>query len=464
METFLTDSEAQKLGGAYREYVLNTIKNGVAALRPGDLEAGDFTVLEQTIYAAIGKASKAQATELLDPKRKDLNDQIQVAWDVWSSDGTMESLTAYNELVNQWNEASEFKIDPLDPTLAKSVEELGKAAEETGSQLGETTSKADEYIRMISQRNEMKEAQKSGYSQQLAQLEEAAIKEIDGTRVFDEEAYVKKYNELFKQNEALIKAMFEEEKLSDLVELASGAFEGDEEGAIKAFEAASEHSQKLAEYWQNYYSEVEQAVSPASQGGVEFDQILQGLYNAVQNSEESLGVAAFFEQLAQYEGVLTEDGGLFLEQLQEMYPWMQDLTETMYTQEELLSLIEEAMKGTAENLVSFVGETEDIGTFGTNEGIEFLERLKDVAGDPKEFDDFKSSWNDMSDDMKKSIKKVVDEGDKWFDDWIDGTMDIEDGMKEVDKALRKLKIDKLEDAGKIYKEVGEIVSDLEDHV
>ena len=109
--------------------------------------------------------------------------------------------------------------------------------------------------------------------------------------------------------------------------------------------------------------------------------------------------------------------------------------------------IEEAMAATAEGLSELFNTMAEEGSFEPT--VENLESLYGLLEDTDGIDEFGRMWEMLSDDARKEIKKIAPELEDLYEGIEDGSADSEDAMKALNKTIARMKLNELEDAGKI---------------
>ena len=109
--------------------------------------------------------------------------------------------------------------------------------------------------------------------------------------------------------------------------------------------------------------------------------------------------------------------------------------------------IEEATAATAKSLSDLFNAMEEEGDFEPT--VETMEDLYEILEKEDGLEQFKDMWSALSDEAQKELKKIAPELEDLYEKIEEGSGDGEEAMEKLNRTIAKMKLDELEDAGKI---------------
>lgn len=393
-----------------------------------------------------------------DEKGSPLFSQIDAARKLLDEKKTLETLENYNKLVREWNAAAgdnHAKFSELDESYLG----IGEAATTAAEGIGEVAEAEKSYWEIYQRRKAVMDQQKDGYSIILENLKKAST---DASGSFNYGSMSKFLEDLEKKTPELAEA-FIGDYGPYLAEFADDVGKTSEE----VFAEAIAYSDKLKQHYSDVYSEVGEIVSTsfeAVEGTASKSDPIWGTLSSL--LETYMNQEGFDAQSFDGVGLITEalstlgveSGALF----DQIMGYLNEVTAGTMTWNDVLYTFNEYIYGTTENVKSWLDALLSDKKFGSDEGLEFINRLKESLGDSEAMESFVKSWNELSEDYQDMIREMVDENDEWLDA-VAETGDVTDEtVKDINKSYRKLKTKDLVDAGKVWKEVGETIEEFDE--
>lgn len=371
-----------------------------------------------------------------------------------------DALADYNAAINDWNTmlsgtgnefADAYKIEPLIVDL----EELATAANTATEAIDGTT----EAQQRLDQQRELKTAQTSGFSSQLQNLFDVSVNATTNPNILDENGNpivtrsfnMEKFRAQYAEIPEYIRA--EMEKRPEYAFLTDPKFfSGDTTDAarINLLTTAMEKSSTVASQFAAAYGEAEAAVQgvteAAGEGTPALSDYWSGFLTWLQGGGDAStflssitddGVAAQMQQ--QYEKWATEAAAFADTQDGETMTWDEAYWQSM------TASINEQITGTAENIKLQFMEVGDTANATIQQQLDGVNALITALSTPDGFNNFKTAWNGLEKNTKKTLQNLTG----WTDDFINGLDDSEESTRGLQRTLLGLRLTKMESLGQV---------------
>ena len=372
-----------------------------------------------------------------------------------TKDKAEEAMSNYNDAVGAWNEmlseldnrdmAEEFSLDKMEMDL----EDLATAAQEATEALDETA-KAEQHL---AEQRELKSAQTSGFKSYLQNLKDTSVAALTGedgtvTTTFDPTVFRQQYDKI----PSYIRA--EMEKNYTFLKPDSSFWNGTmtPEDQIRNLNAALDSSSEVAEKFAMAYGEAEAAVQGVTEAAEEGTPTLSDYWQGFLTWLQGGGDASTFLT------AITDDN--VAAQMQQQYEkWAAEAAQfanntggeegtQVWDEAYIASLtasINEQINGTAENIKLQFMEVGDTANATVQQQLDGVNSLIAALSTPDGFNNFKTAWNDLDKNTKKSLKNMTG----WTDDFINSLDGSQKSVQGLQKTLIGLRLEKMESLGQV---------------
>lgn len=301
------------------------------------------------------------------------------------------------------------------------------------------------------------EAAEKGYIDQLTQIKTELGK---GEQSY--QAYRDYMDNLAENNRGLFTALTDTYPLLAELYDASEKYwnKEDPDAAISAINNAIAQSDEVAKKNKEYYQSVQEtaeSTSTASAEAPEIQDYVSTFVSTLQAGYAEGGTQFGLDALISQIGTLGEEAEA---SLMAVAPWLPKLMDGTMTYGEVLKELNTLMTGTAENWTSFFEQLTGDTSAGTEEALAFIDRLTGMENDTKSIENFRTAWNDLTEDAKESVYELIGTDMKeYLDEVVEGGEDSKEAFEKLRKEARKLR---RENTAKYFKDTVKATYDLED--